>query len=97
MRKEFKAVCAWGEGIGVLLVNKGYKYLLYDKPSDFDRFTYGLSESGDFELTKEEARNLAHDLLNAAKLCDDMDRSYIEWVEKDKARRGMEDNICLKI
>jgi hypothetical protein len=75
--------CGWGEGIDVLLTNKGIWYMLYDEPSDKDRATHGFSKSGSMELTRKQARQLASDLIRMADACDELDASVEEYFEKE--------------
>lgn len=74
-------VCGWGDGVDVLVTNKGMSYMLYDKPSGFKTAVHGYSESGSVALTRQEARDLAKSLLRAADLCDEMDEAYEEHLK----------------
>jgi hypothetical protein len=82
-KKRIDATCGWGEGMDVLLTNKGMWYMLYDEPSNKDRAMHGFSKSGSFELTKEQARQLAQDLIMAANTCDELDRSVDLYFENE--------------
>lgn len=61
-----KASCTWGDDPDVVVSLSGTKFILYEDPIDTDRWEHGLVEYGSFELTAEEARELANKLLIAA-------------------------------
>lgn len=83
-----RATCCWGEGIDVLLVNDGNFYMLYDEPSHKDRCTHGISKEGSIELTRTQARKLANSLMKAADYCDELDKSYKDYIEEEQRRRS---------
>ena len=63
------AVCTWGEGSSdITIVNKGAPYLLFDE-LDITRTRHGISRDGQMDLTVDEAKILAKQLLDAVNRC----------------------------
>jgi hypothetical protein len=80
-----KAVCTWGDGPAVLLCLEGDTLVLHEDPEK-KGWVHGTVKQGSIDLTKEEARNLAFELLNAAaesdrldKICEDHDKMVEEY------------------
>lgn len=79
--EKISVTCGWGEGIDVLLTNKGQWYIIYDEPTEKDRFSHGVSKNGSIGLTRQDARELAYNLLRAAEQCDAFDESYDDYMK----------------
>lgn len=61
-----KASCTWGDGPDVTVSLDGTNFILYEDPINTDRWLHGTVEYGSFDLTAEEARRLANQLIQAA-------------------------------
>jgi hypothetical protein len=87
MKEDFKkvrAICAWGDGIDVLVSLKKKKFMLYEKPFEYNKGLHGFVENGSFCLTSEEAITLAYDLLSAASNSKQLDVDVQNYFESQK-------------
>ncbi len=72
-----EAFCGWGEGPDVGVTFKDHIFVLSENPqSGVSR--YGVVKNGWTDLTAEEAKILAHRLLECARYAEELDRSYEE-------------------
>jgi hypothetical protein len=71
-----KAECTWGDGPDVLLILDGTDVMLYHDPVDLDRSTHGTVREGSACLTVDEARALAHQLLEASRQAEQLDKEF---------------------
>jgi hypothetical protein len=71
--KTVKASCTWGEGEDVLVTLEGHNFMLYENPKNYHRAVHGIVEVGSFFLTAKEAKELAIDLMLAAKNAEELD------------------------
>lgn len=80
-----KAVCTWGDGPDVLVDLNNTTVALYEAPwSDpppRGRWAHGCISEGSFDLTAEEAKALAAELINAAEQADHLTKSYKDHCE----------------
>lgn len=76
-----KATCTWGEGEDVLLVIEGHNFMLYENPKKFDRAVHGIVENGSVFLTAEEAKQLASELLLAAKAVEELEEQLTLYMD----------------
>lgn len=83
--KRLKAVCTWGDGPDVLLVNEGKDYMLYGQVTMRNRYLYGVSHQGSLDLTANEAEGLGRELLEAARQVKDMGTA---WEREGKRING---------
>ena len=71
------ASCTWGIGPDVLIDLDGAgdndAALLLEPATRFDRWTHGVCNHVQLDLTAEQARSLAAQLLVAAQTCDDLE------------------------
>jgi len=86
-----KASCAWGDGPDVIVSLEGTKIILYEDPHENNHFKHGIVSEGSFDLTSNEAIELAHSLLMAARVAKDLDLSYNDYVEKEKRKERIKE------
>ena len=84
------ASCTWGQGPDVLVTLDGAPFMCYENPDQKNRAVHGIVRKGSFELTRNEALELAEQLFRAAAACKDLDDSYAEMVEHDMAIHNAE-------
>ena len=82
---KFDVICTWmGEKEDIMIVNKGFSYMLYDNPSNFERGTHGFSVNGDMLISKKQAKSLLTKLGSALNICSELDEGLNEYMEKNK-------------
>jgi hypothetical protein len=86
---KVKATCAWGEGPDVIVTLEDHNFMLYEEPDGFKHSLFGDVKNGSFELTAEQALELAYNLTCAAKAAKELDESYARFVEHEQK--------CLKV
>lgn len=91
-----KATCTWGEGPDVMVNLNGTMLILYEDPTDKDRWTHGSISEGAFDLTADEAEELANALLASAKAARDLNKSYNEYMREAEAMQKHLDNADKK-
>ena len=78
-----KVSCAWGDGPDVLVSFEDKPFICYEDPKNDPpprgQWVHGYVSKGSFDLTAEEARNFALELLNASKQVDDIEKSYEKY------------------
>lgn len=80
-----KAVCTWGEGPDVLVYFDGTPVVLYEEP-DKERWKFGKCDKGSFDLTAEEALELARQLTIAANNAIQMEKLCEQYFEQERIR-----------
>ncbi len=68
-----KASCAWGDGPDVIVVLTEHAFVLYESPT-MGNWVHGAVKNGSFDLTADEALNLAQRLIAAASEAKELDR-----------------------
>ena len=83
--KNIKASCTWGDGPDVLVVFDGMPFICHEDPKNYPpprgQWKHGYVSEGSFDLTQDEARKLANELLAAADACESMEDSYNNYIE----------------
>jgi len=83
---EIKVECTWGEGPDVLVSIKNHPMILASDVINKDRFTHGVVKDAWLDLTQEQARNLANELLIAseyAKALEDSAKEFFSLQEQN--------------
>jgi len=89
-----KATCTWGDGPDVMLSLGGHTMVLHEDPRDKDAWVHGTISDGSADLTADEARELASQLLMAADQADHLEDSFGEYCKsireltKDMEKNG---------
>ncbi len=106
-----RAVCTWGDGPDVLVDLNNTTVVLYEDPwSDpppRGKWAHGCVSKGSFDLTAEEAKALAAELISAAEQAEHLDKSYTDHCEaqaeadkmvpvKDVVEKGKACSKCAK-
>ena len=82
-----KAECTWGDGPDVTLSLDGTKMVLRVDPAELDKWVHGTVAGGQADLTSEQARDLARQLIKAADEADRLDE-VAEEHDKETMRSG---------
>lgn len=92
-----KVTCTWGDGPDVLLSLDGHLMVLHEEPHDKEAWTHGAVSDGSLDLTVEEAEELAHELIIAARGARELSLSYEEHRKRVEAsRKAIPDKIVWK-
>lgn len=98
-KSDIKVSCAWGDGPDVLVSFDGHGFILYEDPqkrAELDKqghanrgsYLYGAVRKGSFDLTRNQALDLAEALFRSAKQAKDMDDSYAEVENMENEKDG---------
>lgn len=75
-----KASCTWGDGPDVMLTFEDDRFILYEDPKNdpppAGQWLHGYVSNGSTDLTQEQARQLAYELLKAADACREIEEAY---------------------
>lgn len=72
---ELKVECTWGDGPDVLISIKNHPMILASDVIDKEKFAHGIVKDAWIDLTQEQARKLAHDLLRASNVAQELEDS----------------------
>lgn len=83
--RTITAACTWGYGPDVIVSLNGKPFICYEDPKNDPpprgQWKHGYVSEGSFDLTQDEARRLAYDLLQASDSCREIGNTYEEYCE----------------
>ena len=81
--KNIEVSCTCGNGPDVLVVFDGMPFICYEDPKNDPpprgQWKHGYVNEGSFDLSQDEARKLANELLAAADVCKSIEDSYSNY------------------
>lgn len=84
---DVKVSCTWGDGPDVMVTFNNEVFILYENPHHLKNWSHGIVKKGSFDLTAEQARALAGDLLMAANSAEALD-AQLEAYEDEHRENG---------
>ena len=91
---DIGASCTWGDGPDVLVTLDGQAFICYEDPKNDPpprgQWVHGYVTKGSFDLTRNQALELAAQLFRAAGQAKDMDDSYAAHVKHEQAIHNAE-------
>lgn len=73
-----KVSCTWGDGPDIVLDLSGSTLILFEDPINKDKWKNGTVSNGNMDLTAQEAKQLAQDLLMAAQEVEELEKICLD-------------------